>query len=73
VEDNRAFAEKYDFPFRLLSDPDRAVGLAYGACDAPTDGYPRRYTFMIGPDGSIERAIDTQDPAGQAADILESM
>ena len=29
-EDNRLFAEKFDFPFRLLSDPDRSVSAAYG-------------------------------------------
>ena len=73
VEQNRAFAVKYDFPYLLLSDTERKVALAYGACDAASDGYPRRYTFLIGPDGVIERAIDTRDPAGQAADILESM
>jgi peroxiredoxin len=57
----------------LLSDPDRSVGLAYGACDSASDGYPRRHTYLIGPDGRIEQAIDTQDPAGQAASILESL
>jgi peroxiredoxin len=49
------------------------VGTAYGACESADDGYPRRYTFVIGPDATIEQAIDTQDPAGQAAKILESM
>ncbi len=73
MEKNRAFAVKYDFPYLLLSDPERKVGLAYGACDTATDGYARRYTFVIGPDGAVERAIDTQDPAGQAVDILESL
>ena len=73
VEQNRAFAVKYDFPYLLLSDPERKVGLAYGACDKAGDGYARRYTFVIGPEGTIERAIDTRDPAGQAANILESL
>jgi len=73
VDENRAFAEKHGFPFRLLSDARREVGLAYGACDSAGDAYPRRYTFVIGPGGTIERAIDTVDPAGQAADVLESL
>jgi len=72
VEENRAFAEKFDFPFRLLSDPGRAVGMAYGACDGPEDGYAKRYTFVIGPDGILEQAIDTQDPGGQAGELLAS-
>jgi len=31
VEDNRKFAEKFKFPFPLLCDTDRKIGLAYGA------------------------------------------
>ena len=29
--DNKAFAEKFDFPFPLLSDVDREVASRYGA------------------------------------------
>ena len=39
-EDNRAFAEKYDFPFRLLSDTTRELATALGAAEALTDQYP---------------------------------
>lgn len=70
VEDNKAFAEKFGFPFPLLSDTDRKVGLAYGAAQDATDGYAARFTFVIGPDGKIEQAIDTKDPGGQAEEIL---
>ena len=73
MADNRAFAEKFDFPFRLLSDPERQLGLAYGACDGPGDAYARRYTFVIGPDGTIEQALDTRDPGGQAEALLASL
>ena len=67
---NAAFAEKHGFPYRLLCDTERAMGLAYGACDTATDGYPRRLTFVISPDGKIEEAIETQDPGGQAEALL---
>jgi peroxiredoxin Q/BCP len=73
VADNRAFAEKFQFPFPLLSDTSRAVGLAYRACDKASDGYARRFTYVIGPDGRIEQAIDTKDPGGQAAALLVAM
>jgi thioredoxin-dependent peroxiredoxin len=73
VDDNRAFAEKFAFPFRLLSDPERKVGLAYGACKSAEDKYAARYTYVIGPDGVIEQAIDTKDPAGQAQALLQSL
>ena len=73
MEENRAFAEKFQYPFRLLSDPDRKVGLAYQACDGAQDRYARRFTYVIGPDGRIEQAIDTKDPGGQAATLLAAV
>lgn len=73
VEENRAFAERFAFPFALLSDPDRKVGLAYKACERADDAYARRLTYVIGPDGRIERAIETKDPGGQAAELLASL
>lgn len=73
VEENRAFAEKFEFPYKLLSDPDRALGLAYHACESASDQYARRYTYVVGADGRIEQAIDTKDPGGQAAAILDSL
>jgi peroxiredoxin Q/BCP len=71
--DNKAFAEKFKFPFRLLSDPERKMGLAYKACDDPSAQYARRYTYVIGPDGTIEQAIDTKDAAGQADALLKTL
>ena len=70
---NRRFAAKFDFPFPLLSDPTRVVGLAYGACADPKASHAKRLTYVIGQDGLIEQAIDTTAPATQAADLLESM
>lgn len=73
VEENRAFAEKFEFPFALLSDPEHAMGLAFRACESASDQYARRYTYVVGPDGTIEQAIDTQDPGGQAAAVLGAL
>ena len=71
--ENKAFQEKFQYPFRLLSDPDRKVGLAYKAAESPKDRYAKRFTYVIGPDGKIERAIDTKDPAGQAGALLPTL
>ena len=73
VEENRAFAEKFDFPYPLLCDTDRAVGLAYKACADASDGYPRRITYVIGAGGDIEQAIETSDPGGQADELLQTL
>ena len=71
-EGNKAFAEKFDFPFALLCDTSRAMGLAYNACDGAADPYPNRITYVIGADGTIEQAIETKDPGGQADALLAS-
>ncbi len=73
VEENRAFAEKFAFPFPLLCDTDAQMSVAFGAASGPDDQYASRYTFVIGADGVVEQAIDTKDPAGQAAALLESI
>lgn len=73
VADNKAFAEKFVYTFPLLSDPDRKVSVAYKACETPKDRYAKRYTYVIGPDGVIEQAIDTKDAAGQAAALLPTL
>ena len=73
VAENKAFAVKFQYPYRLLSDPERKVGIAYMACDGAEDRYAKRFTYVIGPDGRIEQAIDTKDPAGQAGSLLASM
>ena len=38
-EDNAAFASEQDFPFRLLSDPDKAVGTVYEVLRDPDDKF----------------------------------
>jgi len=73
AEKNRAFAEKHDFPFPLLCDTERALGLAFGTAGGDDTKWSARYTFLVGPEGDIEQAIDTQDPGGQATAILASL
>jgi len=71
VEEQKAFADKYRFPFSLLADTDRSIGLAYGACDAKTDGNARRIAYLIGPDGAIEEAHPTIDVRGYPGEQLK--
>jgi peroxiredoxin Q/BCP len=70
VEQNAAFAAKFNFPYPLLCDTARAIGMAYGACDAPTDGHPRRISYIIGPDGRIEHAFPKVDARTHPAAVL---
>ena len=70
VEENRAFAEKFDFPFRLLCDVERSVGMAYGAADAPDAGYAERISYVIGEDGRILHAYPKVDPNTHLDQVL---
>ena len=70
IEENRAFAEKFDFPFRLLCDIDRSVGMAYGAADAPDAGYAKRISYLIDEDGRILHAYPEVDPKTHVDQVL---
>lgn len=70
---NRAFAEKFQWPFKLLCDVDHAVGVAYGADDPSDPGYPKRISYLIGPDRRIVKIYDTVNTAAHAAQVLSDV
>lgn len=70
VEENRHFAEKFNFPYPLLSDPTRAVGVQYGAADSPQSGNAKRVAYVIGPDGKVRNVFPKANTATFAADVL---
>jgi len=75
-EENKEFAENESFPFRLLADPDRQVGKAYGVArpdDDPAAGYANRFSFLIDPEGVIRRVYEVTDTAGHADAVLEDL
>ena len=69
----KSLAEKFDFPFRLLCDVDRSVGLAYGAADAPDAGYAKRISYVIGEDGRILHAYAKVDPKTHLDQVLSDL
>ena len=70
VEENAAFAQKYKFPFPLLCDTNREIGMAYGACDSPQDDSAKRITFVIDPQGKIEHAFFKVKAAKHSEELL---
>ena len=70
VEENRHFAEKFKFPYPLLSDPTRAMGVQYGAADSPQSGNAKRVAYVIGPDGKVRNVFPKANTATFAADVL---
>ncbi|OGJ59517.1 peroxiredoxin [Candidatus Peribacteria bacterium RIFCSPHIGHO2_01_FULL_55_13] len=70
AESHARFAEKYDLPFPLLADPDKAIIAAYGA-----DGviYPKRVSFLIAPDGTIKKIYDKVACEEHAEEVLRDI
>jgi len=76
VEANHAFAAAQHFPFRLLSDVDRAVGERYHAVRPNGHqyaDYPERISYLIDPDGVIRRSYAVHDVAGHAAEVIADL
>ena len=78
VDDLDDFAEKYDLPFHLLSDEDGSVSRAYDSYGEKNmfgntfDGVFRN-TYVVGPEGRIERVYEGVSPEGHAAEILADL
>ena len=51
LESHERFAEKYDLPFPLASDPDKSVCRAYGAIGLL--GSAKRALVLVGSDGNV--------------------
>lgn len=70
---NKAFAEKYAFPFPLLCDVDRKIALAYHAVTGPDDAYARRISYVIGEDGVIQESIEKVDTQTHSRDLCSRL
>jgi peroxiredoxin Q/BCP len=72
------FKGKYELPFTLLADPDKAAAQAFGVWKEK-NMYGRkvmgieRSTFVIGPDGKIEKVYSKVRAAGHAAEVLAGL
>lgn len=67
---NAEFAREEEFPFPLLSDTDKALAIAVGAADSPSQWMARRVSYLVGPDGVVWVAYDAVDPRGHATEVL---
>jgi len=76
VASHQKFAEKYDLPFILLSDPDLTAIQAFGVWQEKklygkvSMGIVRS-TFVISPEGIVEKVFPKAKPDTNAAEILE--
>ena len=70
--DNKAFAEKFSFPYPLLCDVDREVALSYQAVSSKEDQYAARISYVIGEDGKILESIENVDTKNHSNDLCSS-
>ena len=75
-EDNKAFAEKEHADFPILADPEKKIANAYGVIppDRPPDRqFASRWTFYIGPDGTILAIDKAVKPATSGQDVVAKL
>jgi peroxiredoxin Q/BCP len=72
------FKSKYGLPFTLLADEEKAAAQAYGVWKEKSLYGKKsmgieRTTFIIGPDGRIEKIYAKVKAQGHAAKVLENL
>lgn len=78
VASHAKFAEKYNLPFTLLSDPELVAIKAYGVWQekklyGKVSFGVVRTTFIIDEEGKIERVMEKAKPDTNAAEILAAL
>ena len=72
------FKQKYDLPFTLLADEDKAAAQAYGVWKEKNMYGKKvmgieRTTFVISPEGKIEKIYGKVKAKGHAAEVLQEL
>jgi len=69
VESHKKYADKFKFPFPLLSDPDKAIAEAYGALK-PMGAGIQRSVVVIDQDGTV---VFAQRGAPSPAEVVAAL
>ena len=72
----KKFKEKYDLPYTLLADADKAIAQKYGVLKEKNMYGKKvmgvaRTTFIIGPEGKIEHIFEKVKPDGHSEEVLD--
>lgn len=70
VAKNKQFADKHAFPFKLLSDTDKKMALAYGAIPNAKTTVAQRKSFLLDEHGRIIHVIDPVNISTHLDDVL---
>ena len=72
-DDNKTFAEKFNFPYPLLCDVNREISLAYEAVKGKEDEYASRITYVVDEKGNIKEAISEVDTKTHSGDLCSRL
>jgi peroxiredoxin Q/BCP len=78
VKSHDKFAQKFRLPFTLIADPEKHIVESYGVWGEKVF-MGRKYmgthrvTFLIGPDGRIQKIWPKVKPEEHAAEVLEAL
>ena len=78
VKSHAKFKAKYELPFTLLADTEKAIAQAYGVWKEKSM-YGRKYmgvertTFVIDAEGRIATVFEKVKPAGHAAEVQAAL
>jgi peroxiredoxin Q/BCP len=69
---NKAFRDKFGFPYDLLSDTDKSVSISFGCAESDS---PRatRVSVLIAPDGTIAKSYAKVVPAEHPDQVLADL
>ncbi|WP_029935238.1 peroxiredoxin [Thiomicrospira pelophila] len=74
AESHKAFAEKYNLPFSLLSDPKAEVAANYGALlNLGLIKFAKRHSFIIAPDGGIAKIYRDVNPDNHVREVMADL
>ena len=70
---NKAFQQKFNFPFDLLSDETNATAVAYGAAEDASAKSHKRISYIINPAGKIQKVYGTVSAAEHPEQVLKEL
>ena len=71
-EANKAFKEKFGFPFDLLTDVQKEMSIAYGAADQES-ARPSRVSVLVGADGRVAASYGSVTPDEHPDEVLADL
>ena len=72
-EENRAFKDKFNFPYDLLCDTGKLVGIAYGVAGDASATHPARISYLIDPEGKVAKVYGKVVPGDHPDEVLRDL